>query len=201
MKKIKQLTLGLMVIGLASCSELQVQRDLKHADISQQYRASLSTAVDFDPERLCTKQGAIGAWTTIDFSATTPKLKLPSGLNAEATCIGIPKGARVLQLNAGATGGATYYEMTIVHPSLQFLDESHKLVKDMQNPKLSPGESLFSGLGLSGNVVMTSDLDAAKYVLVYVHPLSLDGSIDVQTGYQSIPVLYSPYGQVKVRFQ
>jgi len=200
-RQIKHLLVAATVFTLTSCSGLQVQRDLKHADLSQSYRASLSSAVEFNSEQHCKIQGVMNSWTALEFIETTPIVKLPNGTSAAAVCIDIPAGARVVEMHAHAKGGMTFHELTVVHPSLQFLDDKYQLVKDVQKPRLSPGDTFFSGLGLSGNSVLTSDLSSARHVLVYVHPLSLEGAIDVQTGYESIPVPYGPYGPVKIRFR
>lgn len=190
-----------VILAITGCSGLQVQRDLKHSQLSEQYRTSLNSASAFDANRQCTATGSLNAWSTLDFSPATAITLLPNGVKASAACFRIPSNARIVQLHADAKGGMTYHELAIVHPSLLFIDGNNQLVRDIQKPKLSPGESFFSGLGLSGNVVIETSLASAKYVVVYIHPLSLDGAIDVQTGYESIPVPYSPYGQVKIRFK
>lgn len=185
---------------LASCSGLQVQRDLKHADVAQSYKSSLVTAAEFDPEKRCILQGVVKSWTPLDFTASTPVVKLPSGLNASAFCMRVPSGSRAMELLSDARGGLTYYELAMVSPSLQFLDADYQLIKDVPMPRLSPTDTL-NGLGLRGVTVLTTDLVKARYVVVYVHPGSLEGSVTVQTGVAAIPVPFGPYGKVKVRFQ
>lgn len=189
-----------LTCALTACAEAQVKRDLEHADASQHYKASLSSASEFNGDRDCSARGTT-TWTAFRFNESTPIIKLPSGMNAAAFCISIPSGARAVEIHSDAKGGMTYFELTLVHPSLEFLSSDFKLVKDLKKPRLSPGEGFFSGFGLSGVVVLTDDLAKARHVLIYVHPLSLDGAIDVQTGYRSIPVPYGPYGEVKVKFR
>jgi hypothetical protein len=201
MKRAEQLAIAAMVCVLTSCAGRQVQRDLKHADVSRQYRSSLSAAVELNPEQHCKGTGVLNAWIPIEFTAATPIIKLPSDISAAAVCLKIPAGARALQLQAGAEGGMTFYEATVVHPSLQFLSDQYRLVKDLPKPRMSPGHSALGSFEITGIVVITEDLAEARFVLVYIHPAILDSIIDVQTGYQSIPVPFSPYGKVKIRFR
>lgn len=200
MNREKCVTTLLVAFVLTACSGLQVQRDLNHADVSQSYKASLSSAVEFVPETACVLQSTTNKWTTIEFSSTTPRVKLPNGLNAAALCLVIPPGSKAIEVLSDAQGGMTYYEIAMVSPSLQFLDSNHKLVKDLPIPRLSPADTL-NGLGLRGVIVLTTDLAQAQYAVVYVHPNSLDGSVTVQTGVAAIPVPFAPYGKVKLRFQ
>jgi hypothetical protein len=200
MKSTEQLAIAAMVCVLASCSGRQVQRDLKHADVSRQYRSSLSSAVELNPEQHCKATGAMNVWTPIEFTPTTPIVKLPSGLNAAAVCLSIPAGARALQVQETAKGGTTFYEITVVYPSFQFLDGKYQLVKDLPAAKLSPGETLFT-FEITGNVIIPDELAEARFVLVYIHPKILDGLIDVRKGRRSIPVPFSPYGTVRIRFR
>jgi hypothetical protein len=201
MKSIEQLAIAAMVSVLASCSGMQLQRDLEHADASKQYRASLSSAAELNPEQHCKATGVMNDWTPIEFTRATPIIKLPSGLSAAAVCLSIPTGARALQLRAGAEGGMTFYEATVVQPSFQFLSDNYQLVRDLPKLPLSPGYSSLGSFERSGYVIITKDLPEARYVLVYIDPSSLDGSIDVQTGTRAIPVPFSPYGKVRIRFR
>ena len=199
MRRIKYLGLVALICTLTACAEAQVKRDLQHAEVSRHYKASLASAAEFNGKRDCTKRGTT-TWTSFQFNESTPIIKLPNGTNAAAFCVIIPAGARALEVHSDSKGGMTYFQLMLVHPSLQFLADDFKPVKDLPKPRLSPGEGFFSGLGLNGVVVLGDDLASANYILIYVHPLSLDGAIDVQTGYRSIPVPYGPYGQVEVKF-
>ena len=200
MKIMWRLAVSLLVLPLAGCASLQVDRDLKHAELVQQYRSAVGPDASLTAAPQCTA-AAIGAtWTTLQFAPTTPVTKLPSGQTAASFCVQIPVGARALELQAFGKGGMTFHEMIVVHPSLQFLDEKQSLIKNVAEPQLSAFDNL-GGFGLRGVTVLTTDLSAARSVIVYVHPDSLEGSLDVHTGYETIPVPYGPYGQVKVRFK
>jgi len=194
------LAAALVAFAVGGCSSLQVDRDLQHAKLADQYRNALSTAAPFDGQRLCTGGASLNAWSTVTFTAATAIVELPNGIRAEAVCLTLPANARMLQIDSDARGGMTYYEVMAVYPSLLFLDAQLGVVEDFPKPKLSPGDG-FSGLQLTGNLVIDERLAKARHVVVYVHPRSVDGLIDVQTGYQSIPVPYTPYGQVRVRFR
>ncbi|KRA46596.1 hypothetical protein [Pseudoxanthomonas sp. Root630] len=192
--------IGLSVLLMAGCASMQVDRDLKHAELSQQYRTAVAQTSSADPGASCITPNGGTAWTHIEFNPTTPIAKLPTGTNAAAFCVRIPDGARAMEMHADAKGGMTYFELIVLHPSQQFLDGDKQLIKDLPEPKLSPQDTL-NGFGLYGVTVLTTELSTARYVLVYVHPASLDGAVDVYTGYHTIPVPYGPYGQVKVRFK
>lgn len=192
--------IGLSIFLLAGCASMQVDRDLKHAELSQQYRVAIAQATALDPTEPCISPNAGTAWTTFGFTPSTPVVKLPSGMNAAAICVRIPEGARAMEMHADAKGGMTYFELIVLHPSQQFLDGNKRLIKDLPEPKLSPQDTL-NGFGLYGVTVLTTDLSNARYAIVYVHPGSLEGAVDVYTGYHTIPVPYGPYGQVKVRFK
>ena len=195
-------TMAVLLTGglLAACSGLQVQRDLKHADLAQSYKASLARAGAFDPSSQCVLQATPNKWLSLEISPATPVVKLPTALNAAALCIRIPPGSRAMEVLSDAQGGMTYYEIAMVSPSLQFLDEKYQLIKDEPVPRLSPADT-FNGLGLRGVSVLTTELAQARYVVVYVHPASLEGAVTVQTGVAAIPVPFAPYGKVKIKFQ
>lgn len=200
MNSILPISAGLALALLTGCSGLQVKRDLQHAQDAEQYIAA--TKRDVAPMRAgdC-RATKLGTWNEFQFSATSPVVKLPNDLAATAFCFAKPSGARVLQVRTYAAGGMTFHELTIVHPSILALDDEFKVVKDLQKPKLSPGEHFIKGLGLTGNVVLSGEVARAAYAVFYVHPLALEGAIDVQTGFESIPVPYGPYGKVEIRFE
>jgi hypothetical protein len=201
MKSTERLAIAAMVCVLASCSGRQLQRDLKHEDASRQYRASLSSAAELNPENHCRAAGALNVWIPLEFTTSTPIIKLPSGISAAAVCLGIPAGARGVQVQAGAEGGMTFYEATVVRPSFQFLGDKYQLVKDLPKARLSPGHSTLGSFEISGVVLIPDEPAGARFMLVYIHPSVLDGFIDVQTGGRSIPVPFSPYGKVKIKFR
>jgi hypothetical protein len=196
----KNVAIMLLLFLATACSGLQVQRDLKHAGVTQSYKTLLATAAEFDPEKQCVLEGKAKTWTPLDFAEATPITKLPSGLNASGLCLRVPSGSQAMEVMSDARGGLTYHELIMVSPSLQFLDADYQLIKDVPDPRLSPADTL-NGLGLRGVVVLTTDLAKARYVVVYVHPGSLEGSVIVQTGVAAIPVPFGPYGKVKIRFQ
>lgn len=192
--------IGLSVFLLAGCASMQVDRDLKHAELSKQYRNAIAQPGSVDSSASCISPNSGTAWTQFEFTPATPVAKLPTGTNAAAICVRIPEGARAMEMHADAKGGMTYFELVVLHPSQQFLDGNKQLVKDLPEPKLSPQDTL-NGFSLYGVTVLTTDLAAARYVIVYVHPESLEGAVNVYTGYHTIPVPYGPYGRVKVRFK
>ena len=182
-----------------SCAELQVKRDLTHAQHAQDYKSSTALGTKFEPDTLCMKSSAFKAWTAFEFTPDNKIYSLPTGINAAASCLAIPAAAKAMEIHGGSKGGITYYEATAIHPSLLFLDSDFRIVSDLQKPRLKAGEGFFSGLGVSGIIPLVGDLATARYAVIYIHPLSTDGEIDVYTGYQTIPVPYSPYGTVKAR--
>lgn len=183
-----------------SCAELQVKRDLTHAQHTQAYKLSTASGARFEPGTLCAKSSAFKSWTAFEFTPGSEIYSLPTGINAAANCLAIPAVARAMEIHGGSKGGITYYEATAIHPSILFLDSDFRVISDLQKPRLKAGEGVFSGLGVSGIIPLVGDLATARYAVIYIHPLSTDGEIDVYTGYQTIPVPYSPYGTVKVRF-
>lgn len=192
---------ALLAAGLASCADMQVKRDLQHADDAARYQALTSSPAEHAATDACAPPPALNEWHGMEFSAGTPIYRIGDKVNAAAFCFTIPRGSKSLELLSSSRGGMTYYELTLAYPSLLFVDDSGKTVIDMQKPNLHPGEGIFRGLGLSGIVVLTTDLSDARRVVVYVHPLSLKGEINVQTGFKSIPVPYSPYGNVRIKFR
>ena len=200
MNNISSMTLGIFLLSLAGCSELQVKRDLKHAQDAEQYIGALKGDAAGVVASDC-RITKLGAWNEFSFSATSPVVRLPNGLTATAFCFTKPAGAKILQIRTYAAGGMTFHELTIVHPSILALDNEFKVVRDLQKPKLSPGEHFIKGLGLTGNLVLGGELARTGYAAFYIHPESLEGAIDVQTGFESIPIPYGPYGKVEIRFE
>jgi hypothetical protein len=196
------ITASLLLSALLSgCSGLQVERDLRHAEDAEAYQASLQAPVPAARATDCRAGIPLNVWTEIAFAPGTPAFVLPNGVKAAASCLAKPAGARVARLRSYATGGATYFELTLVHPSILAMDGEFALLKDVQKPRLSPGEHFFKGLRLAGNLPLNGELSASEFLLFYVHPLSLSGTIAVQTGYETIPVPYAPYGKIEVRFE
>ena len=167
-----RLALGLLLLPITGCASMQVDRDLKHAELSQQYRGAIAQVTAPDATEPCTTPNAGTAWTMFDFTPSTPVVRLPSGMNAAAICVRIPEGARAMEMHSDAKGGMTYFELIVLHPSQQFLDGNKQLIKDLPGPKLSPQDTL-NGFGLYGVTVLTTDLSNARYAIVYVHPESL----------------------------
>ena len=196
----RQILILIVCSFLASCAEMQVKRDIGHAHEVQQYIAATASGKPFEPASLCAPSPAFKAWATFEFSQTSTIYSLPNGINAEATCLTIPAGAKAIELHGmGSQSGLTYHEATAIHPSILFLDKDYKTVVDLQQPRLSAGEGLFTGLGVSGIVPLVTKLSMAKYAVIYIHPKSTDGAIEVYTN-KTIPVPYGPYGTVRARF-
>lgn len=198
---LRNLLLSTTALLLCACSGLQVQRDLNHAAESQRYRSSLAGAQPFNPSAQCTGKPALNNWKSYKFTASTIPVKLPSGISASAVCLPVPGGARTLEIRSDATGGMTYYESTVLHPSLQFLDAEHALIRDIPVPRLRVGDSFSSGMRLTGTMALASGLESARYLVIYVHPDSLDSSTEVFIPGATIPIPYSSAGTVEVRFR
>jgi hypothetical protein len=197
----KYVLLSVMICCLVtSCAELQVKRDLAHAQNAQNYRAATSSGEKFEPSALCTAAPPLKSWVAFEFTPSTTIYSLPNDSNAAASCIAIPAGASAMEIHGGSKGGMTYHEATAIHPSVIFVDQNYEIIRDLQKPRLKAGEGYFSGLGVSAIIPLLEDLAAARYAVIYIHPLSTSGEIDVYTGYQTIPVPYGPYGTVKARF-
>lgn len=197
---IRNLLLLAAVTLLSSCAELQVQRDLDHAAEMQRYRSSLAAAQPMNPSSLCANNPVLSTWTTFKFTTSTAPVKLPNGVSAAAVCMSIPAGARAIELRSDASGGMTYYQTTVLHPSLQFLDKTHALIKDIPIPRLGVGDS-FNGMRLVGTMAIAGGIESARYLVIYVHPDSLDSAIDVHIPGATIPTPYSSLGMVQVRFR
>lgn len=184
----------------SSCAEMQVKRDLAHAQSAQNYRAATAAGETFNLSKICGPAPAIKTWTSFEFTPTTTIYKISDDLNAAASCIGIPPGANAIEIHGAAKGGMTYHEATAISPSVLFVGQDYEVVGDVQRPRLKAGEGLFTGFGVSAIITLVGDLASARYAVIYIHPLSTDGEIDVYTGNQTIPVPYSPYGTVRARF-
>lgn len=183
-----------------SCAELQVKRDLTHAQYAQDYKRATASGAGFEPGALCTDTMAFKSWATFEFTPKNKIYDLPTDTNAAAYCVAVPAGAKAIEIRGESKGGLTYFEATAIAPSVLFLDRDYKIVSDLQRPRLKAGEGFFSGLGVSAIIPLVENLATARYAVIYIHPLSTGGEIDVHTGYQTIPVPYGPYGTVKARF-
>lgn len=200
MKNVSSLAAIATTLLLAGCSGLQAKRDLKHAADAEQYIDTVRTASASFTVDQC-HPVKLGTWTNFVFSSSSPAAKLPNGIAASAFCFTKPSGAKILKVRTYATGGFTFHELTVVYPSVLSLDKEFKIVTDLQNPRLSPSDHYFKGLGLNGNIVLIGEAARTEHVVFYVHPLSLKGAISVQTNFESIPVPYGPYGEVEIRFE
>lgn len=89
MKMTWGLALGLLVLPMTGCASMQVDRDLKHAELSQQYRGAIAQVTAPNPTEPCISPNVGTAWTTFGFAPSTPIAKLPSGMNAAAICVRI----------------------------------------------------------------------------------------------------------------
>lgn len=194
-KNILLVTLFFLMVG---CEHLQVARDLEHAENKTKYLAAVASSEGFGLE-VC-KSPLIKKWFDIEFNVSQKSYMLPNDLSASAICLELPDGTQSAQVQSFVSSAATYYESTIVHPSLLLLDDVGGVVKDIQVPKYGVSEDFFRGMKLFGNVVFKSEFNNAKYLVVYVHPESLKGAVTVQTGVSAIPVPYNPYGSVRVKF-
>jgi hypothetical protein len=190
---------ALSAFALSGCAEMQVKRDLQVANDADQYRASLSNAVEFNGSSNCTLAPALKQWQAIPFSPQTPILKLPNGLSAAAYCLKIPKGARAFELYGAASDGLTFHQISMVHPSAMGLDEKFAILKDVPVPRMKPDEG-WTEFRISGITLLTGELQNSAYLIVYVNPESFKAGVDVMVPGSTIPVPYAPYGEVKIRF-
>lgn len=187
-------------LALCGCAEMQVKRDLAHVEQSARYSSATSTGLTFDPKQLCSGAPQLKSWITYHFSPDSKIYQLPFGTNAAAHCTEIPADAKAIEIYGPSTGGMTYHQITVVHPSLLLLDKDYQTADDIQKPKLKAGQGMIRSFGVSGIITLTGDLTRSRYAVIYVHPLSTSGEIDVYTGYETIPVPYGPYGEVRIRF-
>lgn len=194
------IVVGFAVI-LSGCAAMQVERDLKNADDVARYLQALTVEAPVISAGNCDMEPRLGKWIELSFSAASPIVKLPTGVTAAAFCMLRPAEAELMKLRTYAAGGLTYFEMTIVHPAIMMLDANLNSVTDMPVPKFTVGESFWRGLGFTGSFALHEDPSRMKYAVVYIHPLSFVGFIEVDTGYETIPVLVGPYGNVEIRFE
>lgn len=188
------------VVALAGCAATQLKRDVAHADQTMGYMAAAMAGEAFQPDKQCGMPGKPKSWTIIRFDPQREILGLPTGLHAAAECLAIPATAKGVEIHGNSEGGITYHELTVIRPSLLLLDENHRIVADLQDLKMLPGEGFFSGFRVTQIVPLIRGLSAARYAVVYVHPLSTAGEVKVNTGHETIPVPFGPYGTVRVRF-
>lgn len=189
----------LSALSLTGCSEMQVKRDLQVANDTSSYTASLAAASPFNASAACTMAPAIKQWQAIPFSPQTPLFKLPNGVSAAAYCLKIPQGAQAFELYGGASSGMTYYEITVVHPSIIGLDEKFGVLQDVQAPRMLPSEG-WTEFRISGITQLREKLKDSAYLIVYVHPQSFEGRVNIVGVGSSIPVPFAAYGEVKIRF-
>lgn len=184
---------------LAGCSAMEVKRTAEHAKSKEAYSLAISRPVPFSGQAACTRSPAIGQWVKLDFQPATSVLSLPNGVAAAAYCIAIPQGASVLQYASDSKGGMTYYESTIVLPSLLYLDEAFGVVLDDPLPDANYNSRMVSS-GLDGTEALSGKLHAARYLVVYLHPKALDTGVKIDGGGWQTTVPFSPYGIARVRF-
>lgn len=200
MPSIQQIVVvALSACALSGCAEMQVKRDLQVANDADLYRASLSTAVEFNGSSACILAPAMKQWQAIPFSRQTQIFKLPNGLAAAAHCLKIPSGARAFELYGAASDGLTFHQISLVHPSAIGLDEKFGILKDLPVPKMNPDEG-WTEFRISGITLLTGELQDSAYLIVYVNPDSFKAGVDVMVPGSTIPVPYAPYGDVKIRF-
>lgn len=190
-----------LVAALSGCAGVEQKRNTENEARVAAYIAKVGAAVPFQPAASCTNAATLGAWSKHAINESTPLVVTPSGARGAAVCIKIPVGAKELRLDSDPTGGMSYFGMTIAHPSAQFLDEQYALVKDYPVPRMRVGQGLLNDFGLTGDFDLTKILSPARYVVVYVHPGSLESGIDVNNGMMSMYVPYSPYGNVRLKFK
>lgn len=199
---IRKTTAALMLVAaLSGCAGVEQKRNTENEARVAAYIAKVGAAVPFQPAASCTNAATLGAWSKHAINESTPLVVTPSGARGAAVCIKIPAGAKELRLDSDPTGGMSYFGMTIAHPSAQFLDEQYALVKDYPVPRMHVGQGLLNDFGLTGDFDLTKILSPARYVVVYVHPGSLESGIDVNNGMMSMYVPYSPYGNVRLKFK
>ena len=199
---IRKPTAALMLVAaLSGCAGVEQKRNTENEARVAAYIAKVGAAVPFQPAASCTNAATLGAWSKHAINESTPLVVTPSGARGAAVCIKIPVGAKELRLDSDPTGGMSYFGMTIAHPSAQFLDEEYALVKDYPVPRMHVGQGLLNDFGLTGDFDLTKILSPARYVVVYVHPGSLESGIDVNNGMMSMYVPYSPYGNVRLKFK
>ena len=199
---IKNATIALLVTAaLSGCAGVEQKRNTENEARIAAYISKIASATPFDPAAQCTNSTSLGAWAKYQINESTPVVTTPSGARAAAVCIKIPDNAKELRLDSDPTGGMSYFGMTIAHPSAQFLDGQYALVKDYPVPKMHVGQGLLNDFGLTGDFDLTKVLSSSRYIVVYVHPTSLDSGIDVNSGMMSMYVPYSPYGELRLKFK
>lgn len=191
----------MLVAALSGCAGVEQKRNTENEARVAAYISKVGAAAPFQAAASCTSAATLGAWSKHAISESTPVVVTPSGSRGAAVCIKIPAGAKELRLDSDPTGGMSYFGMTIAHPSAQFLDEQYALVKDYPVPRMHVGQGLLNDFGLTGDFDLTKILSLARYILVYVHPGSLESGIDVNNGMMSMYVPYSPYGTVRLKFK
>lgn len=186
--------------GLSACAGMEVKRDQAHTRHAMEYMGATITGAEFHPETQCTRAPAPRAWIAVHFDAERESLALPIGMNAAAECIVIPSGARALEIHGNSQGGMTYHELSVIHPSLMLLDQGYRVLANLQDLRMRPDMGFVAGFRLRQVVPLDRQFVEARFAVLYVHPLVTSGEIEVDTGYQIIPVPFGPYGKVRLRF-
>lgn len=194
-------TAVLVSAALSGCAGVEQKRNTENEARIAAYISKIGSATPFDSEALCVNSTPLGAWAKHEINEGTPVVVTPSGSRGAAVCIKIPEKAKELRLDSDPTGGISFYGITVAHPSAQFLDGQFALVKDYPVPRMHVGQGLLNEFGLTGDFDLTKILSTSRYIIVYVHPGSLESGIDVTSGLMSMYVPYSPYGTVRLKFK
>jgi|APMI01.1.fsa_nt_gi hypothetical protein len=194
-------TAFVIAAALNGCAGVEQKRNTENEARIAAYISKIGSAAPFNSAELCVNSTQLGAWAKYQINESTPVVATPSGARGAALCVKIPEDAKELRLDSDPTGGMSYFGMTIAHPSAQFLDGQYALVKDYPVPKMHVGQGLLNDFGLTGDFDLTKILSTSRYIVVYVHPGSLESGIDVNSGMMSMYVPYSPYGAVRLKFK
>ena len=191
----------ILAASLSGCAGVEKKRDSENEARIDSYIQSLGSANTFDPQIDCNNSPSRDDWWRYEFSTSTKMSMLPNGVPSVFVCVKIPDGSTELRLDSDPTGGLSYFGMTILHPSAQFLDQSYGLIKDYPVPRMRVGQGLLNNFGLTGTFDLTKVLATSEYIVVYVHPGSLESGIDVNNGMMNMWVPYSPHGALRFKFK
>ena len=197
----RPLIIPILALLLTSCAGIQSDKMARNKIDIDAYLAALSNPGVFSAQSTCSTGPTLNEWYEAKIDQSTAVVSMPSGRPAAPICIKIPVGATELVLHSNGVGGATYYSTTMAFPSTQFLADDFSLIEDFPKPRNIIDAGILSGFALTSEYDLTKNLAHARYMLIYVHPASLDSGVQVVDGIQHIWVPYAPYGEFRMRFR
>ncbi len=135
----------------------------------------------------------------LQFSQETPRLQLAEAMVARAICVKLTSGIKGVEIFWSMNSWPLAEGDHILAPSFQYLDQQGRMIQTMARPSKSQTRVGGNNLTMHNLTALRGDLERARYLVIYVDSLNLQGSTRAMGAYGAREIPHTDVGRIEIQ--